>query len=292
MPISQNGWTAVESATDPRLTALSWITGKVRAGDVHALFDHVARRFHTEVEPVTRAHSWGWAYRKVTGGTSLSNHASGTAIDLNAPAHPLGATGTFSAAQAATIRAIVAQVDAAGGGPVLRWGGDYAGRKDEMHLEVVGSAARVARAVAALAGPATGSNGTTGTTNADGSLALAEDGMRGRATIGRWQEVLGTPVDWVLSRPSTVVAADQRFLGTVVGAGHLVDLTGSADLAADGYEGPATVRARQFHLFNAYGPAVLGRAPTAADFDGVAGTQTTRLHQHALNRASARSGRY
>lgn len=114
MASSQNGWTVIASGTDARLRALPWITGRVLAGDVWTVLDYVARRFNAEVEPVTPGWSWGYAYRSIRGQTSgYSNHASGTAIDLNAPLHPLGAVGTFTAAQAAAVRAIAAAVNAA-----------------------------------------------------------------------------------------------------------------------------------------------------------------------------------
>ena len=73
----------------------------------------------------------GHSYRVITGSTSLSNHSSGTAIDLNAPRHPLGTSGTFTATQRSHIRSILSSCNG-----VVRWGGDYSGRKDEMHFEI------------------------------------------------------------------------------------------------------------------------------------------------------------
>ena len=144
MATSQNGWPVHTDQT--RLVALSWVTGRVRGGDVHTIFDDLCAWFHREIEPITRAHSWGWAYRPIRGRTTgLSNHASGTAIDLNAPKHPLGARGTFTTAQAAKIRAKVREY-----GGAIRWGGDYSGRKDEMHFEINTSAANLRRVVANL----------------------------------------------------------------------------------------------------------------------------------------------
>jgi len=138
MATSQNGWTVHTSSA--RLVPLRWATGRVVAGDVHDIFDYLCERFDAEVEPIIRAHSWGWAYRAIRGQTSgYSNHASGTAIDLNAPAHPLGRRGTFTAAQVAAIRRILADL-----GGVVRWGGDYVNRADEMHFEINASAAQVA----------------------------------------------------------------------------------------------------------------------------------------------------
>jgi hypothetical protein len=128
--------------------------------------------------------------------------------------------------------------------------------------------------------------------NADGSLRIAIDDARGPATIARWQEVMSTPIDGALSKPSTVVRADQAFLNAAVPAANIRDLTGAPALDVDGREGPKTIKVRQFWLFNRQAATVLGRAPQVSDFDGVAGSITTRLHQHALNAATARSGRY
>jgi hypothetical protein len=76
---------------------------------------------------------WGYAYRPVRGySSSLSNHASGTAIDLNSLDHPLGAEDTFSPMEELAIRTRVTRFyDGA-----IRWGGQYRGRKDEMHFEI------------------------------------------------------------------------------------------------------------------------------------------------------------
>lgn len=140
---SQNGWSAkrrlpLDNRPVPG-TSVRLVPG-VRAGDVAVVLREVARRFHVEVEPLRSPGCWGHAYRVIRSGIRMSNHASGTAIDLNAPLHPLGRSGTFSGAQVAAIHRILADLQG-----VVRWGGDYSGRKDEMHFEIVGSSAMVAR---------------------------------------------------------------------------------------------------------------------------------------------------
>ena len=62
----------------------------------------------------------------------LSNHASGTAIDLNAIKHPLGAKDTFKPKQVDALLELTDKYK-------LRWGGLYRNRKDEMHFEIVES---------------------------------------------------------------------------------------------------------------------------------------------------------
>lgn len=127
MATSQNGFPAPTS----ELVDFPWITGKVRAGDVAVVLDYVAKRFDGEVEDIRKDWSWGYAYRAIRGATTLSNHSSGTAIDLNAPAHPLGVPNTFSAEEQGRIRAILRDLNGA-----VRWGGDYSSRKDDMHFEI------------------------------------------------------------------------------------------------------------------------------------------------------------
>jgi hypothetical protein len=148
MPTSQNGWAASASKRDIGVQPFSVIgvefPGGVRAGDVATLFSYLVRRFHYEVEPLHPGWCWGWAYRDVRGGTNLSNHASGTAVDINAPAHPLG-TKTFSQSQRATIREIVSTCMGA-----VRWGGEYSGRVDEMHFEIVVSPTRLFQIMQAM----------------------------------------------------------------------------------------------------------------------------------------------
>lgn len=141
MSTSQNRWPVHTSSG--ALVPLRWVTGRVVGGDVHAVFDYLCGRFDAEVEPIAVEQSWGWAYRAIRGSTSgYSNHASGTAIDLNAPRHPLGRRGTFTAEQVAAIRAILRDL-----GGAVRWGGDYASRADEMHFEIDTDPATLRRVV-------------------------------------------------------------------------------------------------------------------------------------------------
>ena len=129
---SQNGWPALKSgAIDLDPGSKRALQPGVLDGDVAVILNYVAGRFHEEVEPVYIPGSWGHNYRPITNGSAYSNHASGTAIDLNAPAHPYGASGTFSSGEQSAIRAILDDCNG-----VIRWGGDYSGTKDEMHFEI------------------------------------------------------------------------------------------------------------------------------------------------------------
>ncbi|MFF5793671.1 M15 family metallopeptidase [Paeniglutamicibacter sp. NPDC012692] len=139
MATSQNGW-PVLSGSSAFLQNFEPITGKLRGGDVNTIFTWLATEYEKRVEPITKTHSWGFAPRPIRGGTTPSNHASGTAVDFNAPKHPLGVSPakTMTKEQIAACKAIAKE--SAG---VLRWGGTYLLRKDTMHWELNASAAKV-----------------------------------------------------------------------------------------------------------------------------------------------------
>lgn len=145
MATSQNGYRANDRSL---IASYSVPGGKIamRKGDVATVLSYVANRFHSEVEKLAWPGNWGYAERTIRGNsTTLSNHASGTAIDLNAPRHPLGKVGTFSSAQRGRIQKILKDC-----GGVVRWGGNYNGRKDEMHFEINAGTAAVARVAKAI----------------------------------------------------------------------------------------------------------------------------------------------
>lgn len=142
MAYSQNGWSAT-----PSLIASYTVTGTqvrvaLRKGDVSVVLLELMRRYNLEVESLRQKDTGGYNPRSIIGGGSrdLSNHASGTAVDLRWNDHPLGARGTFTAQERATITRILRDL-----GGVVRWGANYTGRKDEMHFEINASAAAIKR---------------------------------------------------------------------------------------------------------------------------------------------------
>ncbi len=153
--LSQNGWTGNDRSVIRTWTVPGTTTRvALRDGDCGLILTDLAAWFHRNVEPIDRGQpdDWGYAERPIRGGVELSNHASGTAIDLNATRHPLGRSGTFTAAQAARIRSRLRVY-----GGVVRWGGDYSGRVDEMHFEINAGSAAVARVASSIrAGRITG----------------------------------------------------------------------------------------------------------------------------------------
>jgi hypothetical protein len=135
MSVSQNGWTI-----NPPLAVLTvrGVTfGGAHTGDAHVVLEYVATRFDAEVERLIAGTCGCYNPRLIPGSNVWSNHASATAIDCNWQRHPLGARGTFTAAQVRAIRSILAFCDG-----VIRWGGDF-GNVDEMHFEINRNAAAV-----------------------------------------------------------------------------------------------------------------------------------------------------
>lgn len=128
-------------------------------------------------------------------------------------------------------------------------------------------------------------------TAVDGQQRLDEDGEMGPATIARFQQVMGTPVDGELDDDgSPAVERFQAFLNAVVGADAQQQLNGAPGLDVDGIAGPATWRTFQY-LVMAWHPEYV---PAGWDFgdwiDGEAGEATIRALQRALNNSHANSG--
>jgi len=146
MANSQNGFPGLESDSD-RLH--KWIipgTGRyfvMRNGSAGFLLAHFAHWYHHRIEPIDGGiwDEWGYAYRPVRDGSDLSNHASGTAIDINATRHVLGRDDTLLFKVRHRGKLVVARTRIATKLAVtyrrtIRAGAFYTGRKDEMHYEI------------------------------------------------------------------------------------------------------------------------------------------------------------
>lgn len=142
MPVSQNGFSANEvSETTVWLIPGTTRSVRLRADNCGFLLTHFASWFDAHIESIDEGQldDWGYAPRMVRGSaTELSNHASGTALDINATKHPLGVRGTFTPVRETMIRKQLKVYRGA-----LRWGGDYVGRPDEMHVEINANIATV-----------------------------------------------------------------------------------------------------------------------------------------------------
>jgi Putative peptidoglycan binding domain/D-alanyl-D-alanine carboxypeptidase len=208
VPISQNSWPASADRAAIGVKTFA-VPGRpdvllpVRA-DIAPLLLEMARWWN-EWETLLVPGCWGYAYRSIRGQTTgLSNHASGTAIDLNAPRHPLGSVGTLGVHK----DAVIAKARSLG----LRSGADYAGRKDEMHVEVAVGHAEAMAIVARLQTPPAPTNPGARPTVRRGStgpaVALAQrwfgltaDGVFGPITEAkvRWyQRMKGLTPDGII----------------------------------------------------------------------------------------------
>ena len=130
---SQNGWPASSDPDDLDLVWITVATRRFRVKRVAApLFRYAIRRWHREVSPLPGGvlDEWSYAFRLIRGATStVSNHGSGTAVDLDATEFPMG-TRRMSRRQRWRVRRIMR---ACGG--QLRWGGEWS-YPDEMHIEL------------------------------------------------------------------------------------------------------------------------------------------------------------
>jgi hypothetical protein len=147
--ISQNNWPASKDAAEIDIISVPIEGTKVKVRCAKAVAPLIAgfcSEFHKLIEPIDQGSldDWGYCFRMVRGSTDkLSNHSSGTAIDLNATQHPLGRVGTFPAEKVPIIRALAKKYG-------LKWGGDFRNRKDEMHFEIELSEAKVAALIGSL----------------------------------------------------------------------------------------------------------------------------------------------
>jgi len=132
---SPNGWPASEDRKAIGIQSCPIPGTKLKiacAKDVAPILVAFCKEFHELVEPIDEGQldDWGYAFRMTRGSDKvLSNHSSGTALDLNALKHPLGKSNTFNKEQCNIITLLITKYG-------LAWGGHYKKRKDEMHFEI------------------------------------------------------------------------------------------------------------------------------------------------------------
>lgn len=163
----------------------------LKSGDIATVLIYFADRFNREVQPLLPWQEQGYSYRRNVNNPSVwSNHASGTAIDLNFELHPNTAKNTFSAAEVAAIRIILAYCEG-----VIYWGGDYSRTTDEMHFEinVPPGDVRLTALAAKIRAGATPSAVVSLRALADNRYVTAESAgsaalIANRTVIGRWEQ--------------------------------------------------------------------------------------------------------
>lgn len=138
MARSQNGWPASPGLKTRVIEPIKGCRLRVADNDnVADIFTYLVQQFHFRVDDVTKPHpadDWGFYFRPNRNDpNSLSNHSSGTAIDLDATEHPNGVSvmKTYTSRQISEIHKILRELDG-----VVRWGGDYTHTVDGMHFEI------------------------------------------------------------------------------------------------------------------------------------------------------------
>jgi hypothetical protein len=141
MPNTQNGFTVLVPTSKQLVTITSGkVKFKVRR-ECSGLLQKLLNFLNT-VEPFTEA-GWdgGYAYRSIAGSKTWSNHASGTAIDMNASQHPQGKRNAgWSKAQIKEIEWYLANTAT---GRAVRWGNKFTTTPDGMHFEIKSPSALV-----------------------------------------------------------------------------------------------------------------------------------------------------
>jgi D-alanyl-D-alanine carboxypeptidase len=230
MATSQNGYKSRDYSLIATYTVVRDVKLSLRKGDASVVLLHWARWFDKHIEPLTKVDCGGYNPRTIEGSKTDSNHASGTAEDLNWRKHVRGKKNTFTAAQQKKIRAQLKFYEG-----VIRWGGDYkVGTVDDMHFEInkgKTELARIARKCKESDKPAQPKPPADPTD-------VKVDGVLGPKTIKKWQTVMDYPRGHTGVWSGNWVQFVQTFL------------KGKVDhrLKVDGSWGPDSIRALQRYL--------------------------------------------
>lgn len=130
MAQSQNGYSVLDRS-ECRFYDVGPLSIPLRADDAGYVMAHFSRMFNNRVERLGPTETFGHSARRIGGSDEWSNHASGTAVDLNSAQHPHGSRNTFRDEELVGLRLLLEDYD-----EVIRWGGDYRYTKDEMHFEI------------------------------------------------------------------------------------------------------------------------------------------------------------
>ena len=143
MAESQNGWPVVDKpACDQGPFEGVTFPNGILKGDVATICRWQLRRYKSLVEPLVDGTCWGWYAKNIEGSSTISNHASATAWDINADQHPMGPpiSSNMTQKEIDGCRQIIREAEG-----TLRWGGDYSSRPDPMHWEIDDDADAVSR---------------------------------------------------------------------------------------------------------------------------------------------------
>jgi hypothetical protein len=137
LPASARGWgTGWPNCQDNRITSFAF-EGKLGAvafpaglrTEIVDLISHLLTETEDRGYLLHPGWCWGFGCRAIRGANVPSNHSWGLAVDINAPANPLGST---TSDMPSWIGPLWNQYG-------FRWGGNYHGRLDNMHFEFMGT---------------------------------------------------------------------------------------------------------------------------------------------------------
>jgi hypothetical protein len=149
---SSNGWPASPIQSEIGIGIFTVVAGikpvRVRcAAAVAPLLVGALKEWHKRVEKLEPGETQGYTFRDVRGGSGLSNHASGTAVDVWPSRHPQGdRDGNLTKEQRSAILDICKKYG-------LRSGGTYKTAKtDWMHIEIDITPAKAVALIKSLKG--------------------------------------------------------------------------------------------------------------------------------------------
>lgn len=167
--------------------------------------------------------TWGFACRAIRGSDRPSNHSWGTAIDINAPSNPMGKK---------LVTDIPPAVRKLWKDHGFRWGGDYAGRKDAMHFEFMGTVADAQRITKQLKAFLSDGDLPSGAPPAYAYPGVAKRGDSG-PPVRVWQQALN-------SHGGAHLTVDGDFGPATERAVRDFQRSHNPPLSVDGVAGPAT----------------------------------------------------
>jgi hypothetical protein len=143
--VSHNGWPASTSPSEIGIVKVNLATGHSFQATEKAAeaLKEMAEWFDSNVQPIQTI--YGYNYRTIAGTSTISNHGSGTAIDINGCGVGGSCPLPYMERNIPTSKypAITAKAASLG----LRWGGTYISNPDEMHFEVNESITEMAKRV-------------------------------------------------------------------------------------------------------------------------------------------------
>jgi hypothetical protein len=141
---SMNGWTAIRLAADPRLRTIT-VPGTKRtirvarsAAPVFAAFLADWHRLMPARLKLSTGPLDGWNYRTSRMSTNLSNHSSGTAVDIRYDVLKADGKIHMTPAERAIVENLLDKYKTSDGRRCFGWGGNWKPpHADEMHVEAI-----------------------------------------------------------------------------------------------------------------------------------------------------------